>query len=153
MLSERLTEVAEGFEGAGGGEGEVLVELDGVGWEEEDEARSSKGEVPFGRPFFLKGFGSEGLVDGADVGGADFNGENCAEVDCVKSGDHPFVFGEDGGVFFEGDGVDGIEGARDESGSVGDAVAGEVESVVIDGGKTGDDHGPLSIFLCEGGVL
>lgn len=133
----------------GGGVDEVLAEGDGVGFKEEDEGGASEGKIALLIPFGIFFSRSVGLVDGADVGGADFKEENVAEGFGGKGGQRPLVLGEDFDVLLDGDGVNRVEGTVDHMRFPRYTIAGEVEAVVVGRAEAGHDHGATRIFLSK----
>ena len=91
------------------------------------------------------------MLDGADVGGADFEEENGAEVCGDEFGEDAFVLPKVGEVFAEGDGGNGVEGAVEDAWGSRGSGGGEVEAVVVDGAEAGEDEGAVSVFGGEFG--
>ena len=130
-----------------GGEGDLS------GLEEEDGGGSAEGEVAFFVAFLHGVAGGEGLVDGTDAGGSDFHADDGAEGFSFGLGDGALVFPHVGKALAQGEGGDGEEGAVDDAGFAGGAIAGEVEAVVVDGAETAEDEGAVLVFLGEFGIV
>ena len=73
---------------------EVVGERYTAGFKQGDGARSTKGEVAPLVPALDRLVWNEGLVDGSDIGSADFDGYNGAEFFCFEGGDDPLVLPE-----------------------------------------------------------
>lgn len=58
---------------------------------EQDEARTSKGEIPFFGAFGLRFIGCECLVDSTDVGGADFDEKDSSAMFCFELCEGSFI--------------------------------------------------------------
>lgn len=132
---------------------EVWCEGDFVRFEEEDGGGTAEGEVAFFVAFFHGLAGSEGLLDGADTGGADFHADDGAHGFGLKLGDGALVFPHVGEALTQGEGGDGKEGAVDDAGFAGGAIAGKVEAVVVDGAEAAEDEGAVLILFCEFGIV
>lgn len=133
--------------------GRVLEEIGGegdpAGFEDRDGAGAAKGEEA---PFVASGYGlvgSEGLIDRTDIGGADFERENGAQVFCFEGGEHALVFPEVAEVPAQGEGGDREEGAVEKARFTRDSGGGKVVAVVIDGAEAGEDEGALGKALGE----
>lgn len=136
--------------------GGVFQEIWGEGdfsWlEDRDGGGAAEGEIAFFRAFGHGLAGGEGLVDGADAGGADFHDEDGAVVFCFEAGEGAFVGPEVGEVLREGDGGDGKQGAGEGFCFRRGACSGEVVAVVIDRAEAGEDEGAFGVFFGEFGI-
>lgn len=126
-----------------------MVKLNFVWLKKQDEGGATEGEVAFFSAFFLGGVGRVGLVDGADVGGANFDKENGAEFFRFQVRDHAFVFDEVVDVFLQSKWVDGVEGTVDELRFCGCAVTGKMKAMVVDWREAGDDKGTSVVAFGE----
>ncbi len=128
---------------------EIGVEFHGVGLEHEEGRGTAEGEVAFFLSFFDRLAGSEGLVDRADAGGADFHADDGAEVLGDEFRDGAFVFPEVGKPLAQGERGDGEERAVDHAGFARNAGAGEVVAVVIDRAEAREEKRAVLIFFGE----
>lgn len=121
--------------------------------EEEDSGRSTEGEVAFFVALLHGLAGGEGLMDRAYAGGSDFHADDGAEGFGFELGDGALVFPQVGKALAKGEGRDREEGAVDNASFAGGAIAGEVETMVVDRAEAAEDEGPVLVFFGKFGVV
>lgn len=117
----------------------------------------SRGDFARGAPFVdvAVAAGVEGTVpdgfDAADDGGADEDERHQAVVG-FEEADGAFVEGKEAGQGADGGGVDGVEAAGDEDGFAQQAVARDVDAVVVLGAEVEGGEAAVGEALGEDGV-
>ena len=120
---------------------EILGQVDGSRFKEEDGRRAAEGEVAFFLAFLDGGVCGVGLEDGADAGGADFEHDYGAAIRSLDFTDRAFVLPKVAEVLAKCDRRYGEEGAVDAACGGGFSGNGEVKAVIIYGAESREDEG------------